>query len=236
MKKTKTKAQEKVTASAEAGSREAGAPGESADKGVRDNASDSSNGAPSDQSATTTLDSVEELQARVEKLTDSLHRAKADLVNFQRRSSVERSESIRYANAELMKSLLSVLDDFERSLAAAEETDNLEAVVDGVRLVHQNFVKTLRLQGLSPIEALHLPFDPSIHEALLQQPSRDHPPGTVIEEVAGGYRLYDRVVRPAKVVVSKAIEADNAASCDGGTQEPESKDRANEDGTQSAAS
>lgn len=157
------------------------------------------------------VDSVPELQAKVERLQDSLLRAKADFQNMQRRSNNERADAIRYANAELLKSLLGVVDDFERSLAAAKSSDNLKAVVDGVGLVHENLLSVLRAQGVATIEALHKPFDPGVHEALMQQPSADHPPGTIVEEIAKGYRLGDRVLRPAKVVVSKAVEPDGDA-------------------------
>lgn len=153
-------------------------------------------------------DSVEQLQAKVEALEDSLLRARADYQNLQRRSAIQRSEAIRYANADLMKSLLGVLDDFERSLTAAEASDDCRPVIDGVRLVYENLVKALRARGLEPLEALHRPFDPSVHEAMMQQPCEEHPPGTVVTEIAKGYRLWDRVLRPAKVAVSKTVEVE----------------------------
>ena len=152
-------------------------------------------------------DSLAALQAKVVKLEESLLRAKADFQNLQRRAAAEHADAVRYANAELMKSLVKVVDDFERSLAAASKPENLPAVVEGVRLVYENLSKALTDHGLEPIEALHRPFDPKIHEALLHQPSDMHPPGTVIEQIAKGYRLRDRVVRPAKVIVAK--EADS---------------------------
>jgi molecular chaperone GrpE len=164
-------------------------------------------------------DPVAELQAKVAKLEDSLLRAKADFQNLLRRSAAERLDALRYANAELMKSLVKVVDDFERSLAAAAKPNNLPAVVEGVRLVYENLTKALSDHGLETIEALHRPFDPNVHEALLHQPCDDHPPGTVIEQIAKGYRLCDRVVRPAKVIVAKAMEPVVA----GVTTEPEGK-------------
>lgn len=148
-------------------------------------------------------DETAELKARIESLEDSLLRAKADFQNLQRRSAAERSEAIRYANADLLKSLLNVLDDFDRSMDAAEVSDNKDAVIDGVRLVHDNLMKALKDAGLEQVDALGQPFDPNIHEALLQQPTDDFPPGTVVDQVARGYRLRDRVLRPARVIVSK---------------------------------
>jgi molecular chaperone GrpE len=159
---------------------------------------------PVEPTAGQPADAAVELQARVGVLEGNLLRARADFQNLQRRTAVERSEAIRYANADLMKSLVGVLDDFERSLAAAENPDNFKSVVEGVRLVYGNLVKALTDQGLEPIEALDRPFDPTIHEALLQVASTDRPAGTVTEQVARGYRLRDRVLRPAKVIVSRA--------------------------------
>jgi molecular chaperone GrpE len=156
-------------------------------------------------------DPLTELQTRVDQLEDKLLRARAEAQNQQKRAAAEHAEAIRYANAGLMRSLLGVLDDFERSLAALENDDTPPAVVKGVRLIYENLLKVMREGGLGEIEALHKPFDPSLHEAMMQQPNGDHPDGTVIEEVARGYRLHDRVIRPSKVVVSKAPEKQDAA-------------------------
>ncbi len=170
--------------------------------------SDAETKSPDEETAK--LVQAEGLRAKVEELEDRLLRAKADTQNLRRRFAVEQSSAIRYANAELMKSLLGILDDFERSLAATETSDNLQAVVDGAELVYQNLIQALRSQGLHAIDALHEPFDPNVHEAIMQQPSTDYPVGTVVEEIAKGYRLHDRVIRPTKVVVSK--EPDEAQS------------------------
>lgn len=182
------------------------------EEGLPDSVSDNAAVAAQSESAST-ADVVAELQAKVVKLEDALLRAKADFQNLQRTSSAERTDAYRYANAELMKLLVRVVDDFERSLsAAASKPDNLPAVVEGVRLVYENLNKALADHGLEPIDALHRPFDPKIHEALLHQPSEEYPPGTVIEQIAKGYRLRDRVVRPAKVIVAKAMEPGSAGS------------------------
>lgn len=177
----------------------------------RDSAADAStNGGGPDIPETT-----EQLKERIAKLEDNMLRVRADYQNAQRRAAVERAESIRYANADLMKSLLGVIDDFDRTLVAAETTDHLDAVVDGVRLVHQNLVAALASFGLQPVDALGRSFDPAVHEALMEQPSSEHEPGHVIEEVARGYHLWDRVLRPAKVIVSKAVDPSGGESIPG---------------------
>ena len=152
------------------------------------------------------VESLQELRARVASLEDSVLRGKADYQNLQRRTAQQRNEALRYANAELMRALLSVVDDFERSLAAAEASDTPSSVAEGIRLVYDNLMKALRAHGLESIDAIDRPFDPHVHEAMMQQPSPDHPPDTVIEEIAKGYRLGERVLRPARVVVCKGVE------------------------------
>lgn len=156
-------------------------------------------------------DSIAGLQARIESLENSLLRAKADYQNAQRRSTADRIDAVRFANADLMRSLLNVLDDFDRTLAVAGEAthDNL---IEGVRLVYENLQKSLTEHGLETIEAKGEPFDPTIHEALMQQPSDEFAPGTVMEQVTRGYRLRDRVLRPARVVVAKAADDSEAES------------------------
>lgn len=162
-----------------------------------------------DESSVVGEDSVAILRDKVAALEDSLLRAKADYQNLQRRNAVERSEALRYANAELMKALVVVMDDFERSLQAADDSIGLDALMDGVQLVYQNLANALKEHGLETIRAGGMPFDPEVHEALMNQPSKDAAPGTVLKEVAKGYRLRDRVIRPAKVIVAQAPQAEH---------------------------
>ena len=159
-------------------------------------------------------DSVELLREKMAALEDTLLRAKADFVNTQRRNEKSRLDAVQFANAEMMRSLLGVLDDFERSLDAAGTAEDINTIVEGVRLVYENFKKALCDHGLEPIEAMDRPFDPHVHEAVMLQPAADCDPNTVLEEVAKGYRLKDRVIRPAKVVVSKALESPSGAAED----------------------
>ncbi len=161
-----------------------------------------------------TVDAGPELQTKVEKLEDSLLRARADLQNAQRRASADRLDAVRYANAELMKSLVQVVDDFERALSTADRTKESRAFFEGMQLVYQNLTKALAEHGLETVDAMNQPFDPALHEALMQKPTAQHPAGTVIEQAAKGYRLRDRVIRPARVVVAKP--ADGGSEIEGG--------------------
>jgi molecular chaperone GrpE len=134
-------------------------------------------------------------------------RARAELQNYQKRSEKDRTDSIRYANAGLVKALLPVLDDLERVVSSGtEHTADGTAIRDGVRITLDNFTKALRDVGVVPIEAEGQVFDPEVHEALMEQPSPEHDDRRVLQEVARGYRLLDRVIRPAKVIVSRPVE------------------------------
>ncbi len=144
-------------------------------------------------------------------LKDAVLRGKADFANLQRRAATQRAEAVRFANADLLKSLLVALDDFDRTIDAAAASEDPKSVLKGVSLVHANLTKALKENGLEEINALHESFDPTVHEALLQQPTDEFAPGTIVEQVAKGYRLRDRVLRPAKVIVAKATEESTKA-------------------------
>ena len=97
--------------------------------------------------------------------------------------------------------LVAVIDNFERAMDAARSS-GASVIVEGLDMVHRQMLAALAKHGIEPIAALGLPFDPNHHEALIQQPSPDHPSGTVVAELGKGYRLKDRVLRPSKVAVS----------------------------------
>lgn len=130
-------------------------------------------------------------------------RARAELSNYQKRAEKDRSEALRYAHASLVKALLPVLDNLERIVqTGSESAGSAQAVVDGAKLTLEAFLKVLRDFHVEPIVSEGQPFDPRIHEAMMERPS-DHAERTVLQEVARGYRLHERVLRPAKVIVSK---------------------------------
>ena len=152
---------------------------------------------------------VEEQQP--EPQDDRLLRLAADFENYKKRAARERSEYIALANERLVKELIPVLDDLERALVAATEHEEA-ALEEGVRLVHQSLAGLLRRQGLEEIDAAGR-FDPHVHEALLSQPSEAEE-GSVIDVVQKGYKLGDRVVRPARVVVAAAPPAQEEPEVD----------------------
>src|SRR5712692_8555342 len=138
---------------------------------------------------------VRELKARYLRLA-------ADFDNFKKRARQEQMETIRFANAELVKRLLPIVDDFQRALEQAPERMD-QSWRKGLDLVHQKLEELLAAQGVLPIEAVGAAFDPSLHEAIGHEESSEHPEDTVVREVRRGYRMHDRVVRPALVKVSR---------------------------------
>ena len=145
------------------------------------------------------------LEAERDEHLNDLKRVAADFENYRKRVARDQESLVARAHERLVKELLPVLDDLERALAAAEEHEEAK-LEEGVRLVHEELKSALTREGLAEIET-NGRFDPHVHEALLSQPS-DAEEGSVLEVVQKGYRLGDRVVRPARVVVAAPPEAD----------------------------
>ena len=141
---------------------------------------------------------------RAAALEDQLKRVAADFDNYRKRVARERTEIVTSANERLLKELLPILDDLERALEAAAQHEEAQ-LEEGVRLVHRALGELLRKHGVAEIEAEGR-FDPHVHEALLTQPS-EADEGSVIQVLQKGYKLGDRVVRPARVVVAAAPPA-----------------------------
>jgi molecular chaperone GrpE len=145
-----------------------------------------------------------EPQQPVEEKDVRLLRLAADFENYKKRAARERQEYVTLANERLIGELLPILDDLERALAAAEEHQEAQ-LEEGVRLVHRSLAGLLERHGVTPIST-DGKFDPYQHEALLSQPS-DAEEGAVLDVVQKGYKLGERVVRPARVVVASAPPA-----------------------------
>ncbi|NLX96813.1 MAG: nucleotide exchange factor GrpE [Rhodopirellula sp.] len=144
----------------------------------------------------------ETLRTDLEQMKDRALRVQAELENYRKRVAREMADERRYAELPLLRDLLPMLDNMLRAIEAAEKSGEAPQLLEGFKLVFQQFEGILQRHHCDPIQALHEPFDPNFHEAILQQPSVDHPPGTVIHVAQAGYRLYDRVVRPTQVIVS----------------------------------
>lgn len=172
---------------------------------------------PSEPTGEPVMEDVAELEARLRALEeenallkqqlaekhDSLLRTMADFDNFRRRTRQEMEEIRRIALEEFLRSLLRVMDNFERALQAAEESQSFEKLMEGVQLTYRQMQSLLREAGVQPIEAVGKPFDPNFHEAVQRVESPEHPDETVLEEVERGYMIQSRVLRPSRVKVVK---------------------------------
>lgn len=158
---------------------------------------------PSDASDTALLsEQLEEARRSAELLKDQLLRKAAEFENYKRRTEADLALIVRNAGERLLKSILPILDDIDRSLKAGRDQRDYDSFYKGVEMVAAKLAKTLQMEGLQPFESVGRPFDVAYHDALLQVPRDDVPPHTVVEEVERGYMLNDRVVRHAKVIVS----------------------------------
>ncbi len=146
---------------------------------------------------------IQKLKKEIEELKDKYLRQVAEFENFRKRKERELEEFWRKANADLILKLLPILDDIERSLESARRDQNFEALVEGIEMIYKTFLKVLEAEGVTPISAVGQEFDPEYHEALMQVEKEDVPPNTVVEEHQKGYLIGDKILRPAKVIVSK---------------------------------
>ncbi len=149
--------------------------------------------------------------AQADEYRDRMLRMAAELDNFKKRSTREMDDLRKYATENLIRQLLSVVDNLERAVesAAPNETDE-QGIRDGVVLTLQEVMKILERHHVTPVDALGQPFDPVYHQAMSQEPSADQPPNTVVKEFQKGYLIHDRLLRPAMVVVSKAVDSEPA--------------------------
>jgi molecular chaperone GrpE len=143
---------------------------------------------------------IARLEAERDEYLSDVKRVAADFDNYRKRAAREQQSLVARAHERLVKDLLPVLDDLERALEAAEQHEEAK-LEDGVRLVHRELRGTLEKEGLVEIET-DGEFDPHVHEALLSQPSEEED-GAILQVIQKGYRLGDRVLRPARVVISQ---------------------------------
>ena len=139
-----------------------------------------------------------EEKEKAEKYLVNWQRAQADFINYKRRAEQEKEDFSKYANSVLILNLLPVLDDFERAFSTIPPEECEAGWVEGTRLVERKLRSVLEAQGVSTIEATGEPFNPSLHEAIRQDCGEE---GIVVGEMQKGYKLYDKVIRPTKVVV-----------------------------------
>jgi len=155
-----------------------------------------------DEALAESLSTSDPLTAELAAANDRLLRLQAEMQNLRNRTSREIADERKYAAVAVLRDLLPVIDNIDRAIEAAVKAGEAENLLEGFRLVRQQLMTTLGRHQCEPIPALGELFDPNFHEAILQQPSADVPADHVMMVTQPGYKLHERVVRPAQVIVS----------------------------------
>ena len=158
----------------------------------------------------------EKLRRQVAELEDHHLRAAADFENYKKRTARQFESIIRSAGDKILIELLDVVDSFERALQHKNGNSDVSALSEGMELIYNQMTTLLARYDVQPIEAVGKPFDPNLHEALIQVASDEHPEGTVAVEISKGYRLAGRVIRHSKVGVSKGAAKEETAEAEEG--------------------
>ncbi|MBV8130000.1 MAG: nucleotide exchange factor GrpE [Planctomycetaceae bacterium] len=144
---------------------------------------------------------IDLLQKERDELKNQVLRSQADFANYQKRARQQADEVRTYAIGNLAQDVLGAIDNLERAIEALRASAN-QGITSGLDMVQKQLLGILAKYGVEPIAALEQPFDPNFHEAIMQQPSAEHPEGTIVAELGKGYKIHDRVLRPSKVAVS----------------------------------
>ncbi len=152
------------------------------------------------------IDPLEAAQTQIAELKDRLLRAQAEWDNSRKRILRDKEDAVRYAGEALLEKLLPVMDNFEMGMQAAKTATDTKAIVQGFEMVQSQLEKVLREAGVEAIDSVGHPFDPHRHEALGHHESEEHPEGHVLMQMRKGYKLKDRLLRPASVFVAKPPE------------------------------
>ena len=163
----------------------------------------SSSGKPRTSIYKDELKKLRENAAKADEYLDDLLRAKAEFANFRKRWEREKQVITRFAEEELVKELLATIDNFERAIGAAKGVGHEGPLLEGITMVYDQLIDTLKKLGLERIASVGCEFDPNFHEAIAQQITDEAPDNHVFSEVQSGYKFRDRLLRPAKVRVAK---------------------------------
>jgi len=155
-------------------------------------------------------DEVQQLHQQIEDLIkeknetfEKLQRVAADYENFQKRVPKQIDDTIAYKKEKIIKTLLPTLDSFEHTLQNAHSAENLNVLVEGIRIIYNQMLDALKTHGVEQINALGRKFDPAMHEAIMQKAEAGQEDDTVLEEFQKGYKLNGRVIRPSRVIINK---------------------------------
>lgn len=155
------------------------------------------------------LDDLKTRAAKADEHWDRLLRVTADFDNFRKRAAREKQESIRFANEALLEKLIPVVDNFDMALAATQNAQGeaTQSLQTGINMIYQQLKQLLIESGLEEIEATDRPFDPNLHEAVSQRDTADVPEGQVVQQLRKGYKLRERLIRPATVIIARKPSA-----------------------------
>jgi molecular chaperone GrpE len=154
---------------------------------------------------------ADDLKAELDRYKETALRATADLDNYRKRMAREKEETVRYANFGFLERLIPILDNFELGLQAAKTDPGKSGIFEGMKMVFKQLKDFLTSCGVETIDATGKHFDPKVHEAIAQEESNEFPEGMVVRQLRKGYKLKDRLIRPANVVVSKGASAAKGA-------------------------
>ncbi len=146
---------------------------------------------------------IAELETKLQELENRYLRLHADFDNFRRRTRLEFEAAEKYRAQSLVTDLLPALDNFERALKIEAEDEKAKSILQGMEMVYRSLMEALKKEGVEAIESVGKPFDPHLHQAVMQAEDGNYEPNTVVEEFQKGYKLKDRVIRPAMVKVSQ---------------------------------
>jgi molecular chaperone GrpE len=151
-------------------------------------------------------DALEASRKEMDQSLDAAQRAQAELVNFKRRTDDERIAQGKYANSRLIARILPVMEELDLAMTHGGESASIDSWLEGVKLIQRKMSSLLQSEGVQVIEAVGTEFNPVEHEALGTEPTAEYPPGYIIETVRPGYRLHDRIIQPAQVVVARELD------------------------------
>jgi molecular chaperone GrpE len=160
------------------------------------------NGAPAADDGASPAQQIAQLTKERDDYREQALRCRADFANYQKRAKQQADTDRVYAVGSLARDLLDPLDNLARAIDHLRDS-GVEGITAGLDMVQKQLLDVLAKHGVEPIQAMGAPFDPNLHDALVQQPTADHPEGTVVSELSKGYKIHDRVLRPSKVAVSK---------------------------------
>ncbi|WP_308610168.1 nucleotide exchange factor GrpE [uncultured Granulicatella sp.] len=156
------------------------------------------------EETTTELSNEEKLQQEVERLNDQVYRLSAEISNIQKRNAKERQDAAKYRSQSLAQNLLNVIDNLERAIASPSESEDAQNLKKGIEMVYESFLYALKEEGIEEIDALDQPFNPTLHHAVQTVPVEEgQEADKVVQVFQKGYKLKDRVLRPAMVIVSQ---------------------------------